>query len=78
MKLKGSYEALKSNKSLPKSHFTDQNLYRQELQKILPNNTSQLISLNVISVYFEDLNFLKLCEKWASNLIETNFNLLIW
>ena len=63
MKLKGSYEALKFIKSLPKSHFTDQNLYRQELLKILSNNTSQLISLNVISVYFEDLNFLKLCEK---------------
>ena len=51
MKLKGSYEALKSYKSLSNFHFTDQNLYRPELQKILPSITFQLISLHLLFTF---------------------------
>ena len=36
MKLKSSYEALYSYRSLSNFHFTDQNLYRSELQKNTP------------------------------------------
>ena len=55
MKLKGSCEALMSYKFISNFHFTDQNLYRPELQKILQNITFELISLCVDDFFSSNL-----------------------
>ena len=57
MKRKASYEELKSYKSLSNFHFTDPNLYRTKLQKVLPNITFQLISLHVDHFFYSNLLF---------------------
>ena len=47
MKLKGSYETVKPHKFFSNFYFTDQNIYRPELQKVLPNVNFQLVSLHI-------------------------------